>query len=136
MRSNVNKTLGNIKDETNIWHRIQKIATDMDLATTVGEYLVSAILKTELQGAKPDLMGKIRKGDHFGFALITAYGAVKINTAGVTKITSAGSIADVKSNPLMQQAISSLAEGLKGKKWRIRLAETETKTDMNIEERL
>ena len=129
MRGNVNKTLGNIKDETNIWHRIQKIATDMDLATTVGEYLVSAILKTELQGAKPDLMGKIRKGDHFGFALITAYGAVKINTAGVSKITSAGSIANVKSNPTIQQAISNLATGLKGKKWRIRIAEKETKTD-------
>ena len=122
MRGNVNKTLGNIKDTTNIWHRIQKIATDMDLATTVGEYLVSAILKTELQCSKPDLMGKIRTGDHFGFALITAYGAVKINTAGVTKITSAGSIANVKSNPTIQQAISNLATGLKGKKWKIRIA--------------
>ena len=133
MRSNVNKKLGKINEKGNIYQTIQEIAEDkkvngVNLAETIGEYLISAVLKTELQGAKSKLKGEMAGGKHFGFALITALGAVK--TTGkddkkVTKITAGGTTALVKTNPTMQQTLSNLSNGA----WKIVIAENPTKND-------
>ena len=127
MRSKINKELGNIEGPGNIYRTIQEIAKKEKLAETIGEYLVSAVLKTELQGANSKLKGKMEGGKHFGFALITALGAVKTNTKGETKITASGSIANVKTNPTMQQAVSNLKNG----NWKIRIADNESKDDID-----
>ena len=127
MRSKINKELGNIEGPGNIYRTIQEIAKKEKLAEIIGEYLVGAVLKTELQGANSKLKGKMEGGKHFGFALITALGAVKTNTKGETKITASGSIANVKTNPTMQQAVSNLKNG----NWKIRIADNESKDDID-----
>ena len=133
MRSNINKKVSDIEGTGNILKKIQEIAEDkkvngVNLAETIGEYLISAVLKTELQGAKSKLKGEMAGGKHFGFALITALGAVK--TTGkddkkVTKITAGGTTALVKTNPTMQQTLSNLNKG----KWKIVVAKNPTKAD-------
>ena len=135
MRSNVNKELSDISKPGNIYQTIQKIATTKKLAETIGEYLVSAILKTELQGATTKAIKKIGGGEHFGFALVTALGAVKTNNKGETKITSSGSTALVKTNPTMQKTISNLAKVNNNSKWKIRIADKKTQEDIDETEK-
>ena len=131
MRSNVNKAVSKIKETGNIMQTIQGIAEDkkvkgVNFAETIGEYLISAVLKTELKGANSKLKGEMEGGKHFGFALITALGAVKTNTKKETKITAAGSTALVKTNATMQQTLSNLNNGT----WKIAIAENPTKNDV------
>ena len=132
MRQNINSEVSKIKEPGNIMYTIQGIAEDkkvngVNFAETIGEYLISAVLKTELKGANSKLKGEMEGGKHFGFALITALGAVKTNTKKETKITAAGSTALVKTNATMQQTLSSLNNG----KWKIAIAENPTKKDIN-----
>ena len=138
MRSSINKKVGNIEGgANNILKKIQEIAEDkkvngVNFAETIGEYLISAVLKTELQGLTKTATDNLKKGYHFGFALITALGAVKTTGKGdkkVTKITAAGSTALVKTNPTMQQTISNLADSLKKGLWKIEVAKNPTKAD-------
>jgi hypothetical protein len=135
MRSNVNRELSDIDKPGNIYQTIQKIATTKNLAETIGEYLVSAVLKTELRGATAKAITKMGGGEHFGFALITALGAVKTNSKGETKITASGSSALVKTNPTMQKTISNLAKVNNNNKWKIRIADKETKEDIDETEK-
>tara|TARA_Y100001951_G_scaffold98107_1_gene98556 strand:- start:35 stop:1048 length:1014 start_codon:yes stop_codon:yes gene_type:complete len=129
MRQNINSEVSKIKEPGNIMHTIQGIAEDkkvngVNFAETIGEYLISAVLKTELKGANSKLKGEMEGGKHFGFALITALGTVKTNKQG-TKITAAGSTALVKTNATMQQTLSNLNNGA----WKIAIAENPTKND-------
>ena len=129
MRQKINSEVSKIKEPGNIMHTIQGIAEDkkvngVNFAETIGEYLISAVLKTELKGANSKLKGEMEGGKHFGFALITALGAVK-TTKGITKITAAGTTALVKTNPTMQMTLSNLNKG----KWKIKVAKNPAKAD-------
>ena len=141
MRQNINLELGKVHDINNIYQKIEEIATKEGLADEIGNYLVSAILKTELQGAKSKLKASLLKersgfevAPHFGFALVTAYGAVKTTGSKekkVTKITASGSIANVKTNPTMQQAVSNLKNG----SWKLSISDKPTTDDVKQQKR-
>jgi hypothetical protein len=112
MRSNVNRKLGNINA---LYDKILAIANKNDLAEGIGKHLVSAVLKTELQ-ENIERLPEIKKGKHFGFALVTALGKVSKG-----KITALPNDAIVKNNPTIQSVLGNMMRAVKKGKWKIRI---------------
>ena len=112
MRKNVNRRLGNINI---FYNKILAIAKGDDLANKIGEKLVSAVLKTELQ-ENIERLPEIKKGKHFGFALVTALGKVSKG-----KITALPNDAIVKNNPTIQSVLGGMMRAVKKDRWRLNI---------------
>ena len=119
MRRAVNNVLGN---KNNLFDIINEVVSDEKLAVLIGDKLVNAVLKTELQGEFNKLR-KIHSDKHFGFALVTALGEFKTGSGkdAEGKITSPGNPAIYKSDTTIQQTISDLIEAGKNKNWKIQI---------------
>ena len=123
MRKKMNSSLSK---QGTLYERIQKIVDDEKLATAVGEALVNAVMKTEMQEQFSEIKKKKyfaidRKPLHFGFALVTAMGEVEGK-----RITGAATTASFKSDPTMQQTIASLFGALNKGNYRITLDTVKT----------
>lgn len=118
-RKEVNSILGR---ENIFYDQILKLARGNKLPETIGTYLVSAILKTELK-QNIDQLTEIKKGRHFGFALVTALGKVsKGKMVGDVKP------AIVKNNPTIQAVLGKLMKAVKNGKWRIIIDKEKTES--------
>ena len=112
MRSSVNRKLGKINT---LYDKILTLANKNDLAEKIGEKLVSAVLKTELR-ENIEKLPEIKKGKHFGFALVTALGKVSKE-----KIVAPPDSAIVKNNPTIQLILGNMMKAVKNGKWKLRV---------------
>jgi hypothetical protein len=112
MRSSVNRKLGKINT---LYDKILALANKNDLAEKIGEKLVSAVLKTELR-ENIEKLPEIKKGKHFGFALVTALGKVSKQ-----KIVAPPDTAIVKNNPTIQLVLGNMMKAVKNGRWKLRI---------------
>jgi hypothetical protein len=117
-RKEVNTELG--VSSKGFYSNILKIMNEKNMPEKIGGYLISAVLKTELKDVTGELL---KKGHHFGFALVTALGEVKNGKMNSNSIMSA----TIKNNPTIQARLADMQKAVdKGSKWRILIDQTET----------
>ena len=109
MRKEVNAILGS---DNKFFDQITQLARGNKLPEKIGKYLVSAVLKTELE-ENISALPEIKKGRHFGFALVTALG--KVSNGKMGPLTSA----IVKNNPTIQANLGKMMQAVKNGKWQI-----------------
>ena len=115
MRKFVNSNLA--KAKKGFFQETLKVVNSKGIPEKIGGYLLSAVLKTELKEATDKVL---TKGKHFGFALVTAIGNVNKG-----KLSGTLTEANVKDNPLIQQTLADLNNGIKNKKVKIELDQVE-----------
>jgi len=118
-RKEVNSILGH---DNTFYNQILELARGSKLPETIGTYLVSAVLKTELS-QNIDNVKEIKKGKHFGFALVTALGKVSKG-----KMNSFITPAIVKNNPTIQSVLGKMMKAVKNDKWRIIIDQEKTES--------
>ena len=92
----------NLRNNSPLYKKLENICKDKDMASKIGQKLVNAVMKTELNQQFKE-KGKEYKDRHFGFALVTAHGEVKGG-----RITAAATTASFKSDPTMQQVVANM----------------------------
>lgn len=126
MRKHVNSYLGN---ENKFYREMLKIVDNDTLSKSIGEILLSSVLKTELSDAITESKLKTKwSGKHFGFALITAIGKYELKKSGASMSFSEG---NVKENPVIQSVVGSLIDKKSGTQWQIRKSTTADGVDLS-----
>ena len=92
----------NLRNNSPLYKKLENICKDKDMASKIGQKLVNAVMKTELNQQFKE-KGKEYKDRHFGCALVTAHGEVKGG-----RITAAATTASFKSDPTMQQVVANM----------------------------
>ena len=99
MRKTMNS---NLRDNSPLYKKLEGICKNKDMASKIGQKLVNAVMKTELNQQFKE-KGEQYKDRHFGYALVTAHGEVKGG-----RITAPAFTASFKSDPTMQQVVANM----------------------------
>jgi hypothetical protein len=92
----------NLRNNSPLYKKLEGICKNKDMASKIGQKLVNAVMKTELNQQFKE-KGEQYKDRHFGFALVTAHGEVKGG-----RITAPAFTASFKSDPTMQQVVANM----------------------------